>query len=244
MSVNVLQDGLIHLSQIIEPIHQIAIIKHIITNESQNFDLNSEKRANILCSNSLSAENCNLLHTLAQQWLQLAHEHCPSITPKEELNLIRLNYYPPTGKIGYHADTIPNMSTEDHLKYTNPVVSISLGNDAIFLYKNDLKEKEEKEIYLKSGDVVIFGGPSRMIFHSVPKIFPETIINKELMEVMSEFVNGRFNITMRNEFKFKEEDKYLPLTGREESGKYLSAHAIKAGVNLSMVIEKSKQKMK
>ena len=233
-TVHVLQDGLVHIQNAIPTSTQYELVQYIIEHEAHNLTPQSVKRMNILVSESLSKENCQTLHSLAQHWLQIAHNQSPSIVDSEDLNLIRLNWYPPSGKIGYHADTIPNMSTQDHLQYTRPVVSISLGNDATFLYKNQL-EDEEQSIHLKSGDVVIFAGPSRMIFHSVPEIFSNPA-QDTLLKTMGMFANGRFNITMRNEFIFKEGDTYLPLTGRTEQGKYLTAHAIKAGVNLDMAI--------
>ncbi|KAG2374129.1 hypothetical protein C9374_004406 [Naegleria lovaniensis] len=104
------------------------------------------------------------------------------------------------------------MSTQQHLEFTRPVVSISLGNDALFQNRNslDTHDNDIQQVLLHSGDVVIFGGRSRMVFHSVPKIYPNTISNEEIRHSMGEqFGMGRFNITMRNEYKFKEKCNYL-----------------------------------
>lgn len=54
---------------------------------------------------------------------------------------------------------------------------------------------KEQLIHLTSGDIVVFGGPSRMVFHTVPTIFPNTA-PKEIAQKMQNFP-GRFNLTFR-----------------------------------------------
>ena len=44
----------------------------------------------------------------------------------------------------------------------------------IFGYKMHYEDTEHKTIQLNSGDVLIFGGPSRMIVHSVLQVLPKT----------------------------------------------------------------------
>ena len=58
--------------------------------------------------------------------------------------------------------------------------------------KNKMDDPEIKVI-LKSGDVIIFGGPSRNVIHTVYRIFPNTS-PKELN--MKDY-KGRFNLTFR-----------------------------------------------
>ena len=50
-----------------------------------------------------------------------------------------------------------------------PVVSISLGNSCDFLYRNEVDEAA-RQMRLESGDVLLFGGPSRHILHTVPTV--------------------------------------------------------------------------
>ena len=52
-----------------------------------------------------------------------------------------------------------------------------------------------QSILLESGDALIFGGPSRMIFHGIRRIFPESMPS-ELTETMG-MRNGRLNVTIR-----------------------------------------------
>jgi alkylated DNA repair protein alkB family protein 1 len=54
---------------------------------------------------------------------------------------------------------------------TSPLVSISLGNAAIFLIGGPTREVEPVPILLRSGDVVILSGPvCRRAYHGVPRI--------------------------------------------------------------------------
>jgi len=55
----------------------------------------------------------------------------------------------------------------------SPVLFASVGHTAEFWYKNDAKDKE-KLVILESGDVLVFGGESRRILHTVSKIVPAT----------------------------------------------------------------------
>ena len=48
-----------------------------------------------------------------------------------------------------------------------PVVSISLGLPAIFLFGGSERAQRPQRVRLVSGDVVVWGGPSRLAFHGV-----------------------------------------------------------------------------
>lgn len=56
---------------------------------------------------------------------------------------------------------------------TAPLVSISFGNAAVFLIGGQSKSVQPKALLLRSGDVVIMSGPSRLAYHAVPKIVPD-----------------------------------------------------------------------
>ncbi|GJZ98051.1 oxoglutarate/iron-dependent dioxygenase, partial [Tanacetum coccineum] len=80
-----------------------------------------------------------------------------------------------------------------------PVVSISIGDSPTFLYGHTKNEKEADEVTLQSGDVLIFGGKSRKIFHG--KIFHgvNKIISNSAPEPIQESMlkHGRLNLTFR-----------------------------------------------
>lgn len=76
-----------------------------------------------------------------------------------------------------------------------PVVSFSLGDSAEFLYGVERDAAKAERIELESGDVLLFGGKSRNIFHGVPCIKPKTA-PKRLIED-SNLRPGRLNLTFR-----------------------------------------------
>jgi len=102
-------------------------------------------------------------------------------------DLCILNYYDMDGRMGLHQD---KDESEPSLAAGLPVVSISLGDTARFLF-GGLKRRDPVEmILLTSGDAFVFGGPARLRFHGVTKILPGTA-PAELG------LSGRFNLTFR-----------------------------------------------
>lgn len=65
----------------------------------------------------------------------------------------------------------------------------------MFAYSENRSDDSAEKIELHSGDVLIFGGESRMIFHGVPSILSNTA-PKPLMEETS-LRTGRLNLTFR-----------------------------------------------
>ena len=92
--------------------------------------------------------------------------------------------------MGEHQD---KSEGKEMLDEGRPVVSVSLGDSMEFTYRNS-KDEAKKRIVLKSGDVLIFGGPSRMIWHSVDKCLPNTAPKDFVMDPKT----GRINLTLRS----------------------------------------------
>lgn len=76
-----------------------------------------------------------------------------------------------------------------------PVVSFSIGDAAEFLYGDERDVDKAEKVVLESGDVLIFGGKSRHIFHGVTGIQPNTA-PKALLEATN-LRAGRLNLTFR-----------------------------------------------
>ena len=96
-----------------------------------------------------------------------------------------INYYPLGATMGMHQD-------KDEANTTAPIVSVSLGDTCTFRLGNTTtKTKPYQDILLRSGDVLIFGGPARLAYHGVPKVFPHTAPPGCGVD------QGRFNITLR-----------------------------------------------
>lgn len=93
-----------------------------------------------------------------------------------------INLYAGTARMGSHRDA-------DEKDVDAPVVSLSLGDDAVF-HVGGLKRSDPKvRITLRSGDVLILGGASRLAYHGIDRLLPGT------SDLLSE--GGRINVTLR-----------------------------------------------
>ncbi len=93
-----------------------------------------------------------------------------------------VNWYGPAARMGMHQD-------RDEVDLDQPVVSISLGDDALFRIGNVERGGRTESVWLRSGDVVAMGGAARLVHHGVDRIAPGT---STLLEVP-----GRINLTLR-----------------------------------------------
>ncbi len=98
-----------------------------------------------------------------------------------------LNYYDDEGRMGLHQDKDegPRSLTEGW-----PVVSVSIGDTARFLFGGLRRRDPIEPILLQSGDAFVFGGAARLRFHGVSRIVPHTA-----PEALG--MSGRFNLTFR-----------------------------------------------
>jgi alkylated DNA repair protein alkB family protein 1 len=78
-----------------------------------------------------------------------------------------VNYYHLDSTLSGHTDH----SEED---LSAPLISISFGQSAIFLIGGQSKQVKPVPLLIRSGDVVIMSGASRLCYHGVPKIISPT----------------------------------------------------------------------
>jgi len=71
-----------------------------------------------------------------------------------------VNRYEPGTRISLHQD-------KDERDFTAPIVSVSLGLPAVFLFGGLKRSERPVRIPVKNGDVVVWGGPSRLVYHGV-----------------------------------------------------------------------------
>lgn len=76
-----------------------------------------------------------------------------------------INCYQPGASMSLHQD-------RDEGDFSQPIVSISLGLPAIFLWGGKARGDRPKRYELFHGDVVVWGGPSRLNYHGVMKLKP------------------------------------------------------------------------
>lgn len=71
-----------------------------------------------------------------------------------------INRYAPGTRLSLHQD-------RDEGNYAHPIVSVSLGIPAVFLWGGARRADKARRIALMHGDVVVWGGPARLRFHGV-----------------------------------------------------------------------------
>jgi alkylated DNA repair protein (DNA oxidative demethylase) len=95
-----------------------------------------------------------------------------------------VNHYDADAKMGLHQDRDERCDA--------PVVSLSLGDACLFRFGNtQSRGRPWTDVELCSGDLFVFGGPSRFAFHGVPRIRPGTA------DPSIGLAEGRLNLTMR-----------------------------------------------
>jgi alkylated DNA repair protein (DNA oxidative demethylase) len=93
-----------------------------------------------------------------------------------------INYYDHKARLGLHVDADENAANA-------PIVSVSLGDQALYRLGGPKRGDSTRSLRLSSGDVVILGGAARHCYHGVDRIYPNTstLLPK----------GGRINLTMR-----------------------------------------------
>jgi alkylated DNA repair protein (DNA oxidative demethylase) len=93
-----------------------------------------------------------------------------------------INFYEPTARMGLHQD-------KDEEEFAAPVVSLSLGDTALFRYGGLERRDPTKSIRLRSGDAIVFGGPARLFYHGIDRL---SAGSSDLLPQ-----GGRLNLTLR-----------------------------------------------
>jgi DNA oxidative demethylase len=93
-----------------------------------------------------------------------------------------VNLYRGDARMGLHQD-------RDEADLAAPVLSISLGDNAVFRFGGVHRRDPTRVVKLSSGDVVLFGGPARLMFHGIDRVLGGS----------SRLVpgGGRLNLTLR-----------------------------------------------
>ncbi|MET8808272.1 alpha-ketoglutarate-dependent dioxygenase AlkB [Streptomyces sp. NPDC004546] len=94
-----------------------------------------------------------------------------------------INFYDGEARMGMHRDSDERADA--------PVVSLSLGDTCVFRFGNtETRAKPYTDVELRSGDLFVFGGPSRLAYHGVPRVYGGTAPT-------GLGLSGRLNITLR-----------------------------------------------
>lgn len=93
-----------------------------------------------------------------------------------------VNYYATGARMGLHQD-------RDEEAFAAPVLSLSLGDTAVFRYGGTKRGDPTRSVNLESGDALVLGGAARLAFHGVDRILAGS------STLLAE--GGRFNLTVR-----------------------------------------------
>jgi alkylated DNA repair protein (DNA oxidative demethylase) len=93
-----------------------------------------------------------------------------------------VNFYGSEARMGLHQD-------RDEANFDMPVVSISLGDDALFRIGGTERGGKTQSVWLQSGDVLVMAGAARLAYHGIDRLRPDT---SRLLPN-----GGRLNLTLR-----------------------------------------------
>ncbi|HXE79922.1 MAG TPA: alpha-ketoglutarate-dependent dioxygenase AlkB [Vicinamibacterales bacterium] len=124
---------------------------------------------------------------LPDEFRALAARLAASVGMAIDADVCILNFYDAHGRMGLHQD---KDESEASIAAGIPIVSVSVGDTARFLFGGARRRDPVRMIRLESGDAFVFGGPSRLRYHGVSRIEPGTAPPELGLE-------GRFNLTFR-----------------------------------------------
>ena len=124
-------------------------------------------------------ETCRPWPPIPPILLRLWHAALPD-APDPQCCLV--NLYRAGTRMGLHQD-------RDETALDIPVLSVSLGAEALFRLGGTSRKNPTRSLRLRSGDLLSFGGPARLAFHGIDRIVPDS----------STLVpgGGRINLTLR-----------------------------------------------
>lgn len=124
---------------------------------------------------------------LPEEFRVLSRGVARSVGMTLEPDVCIMNYYDAAGRMGLHQDKDEGPRA---IEAGLPVVSLSLGDTARFLFGGTRRRDPVEPILLESGDAFVFGGPARLRYHGVSRIVPGTA-------PAALGLTGRFNLTFR-----------------------------------------------
>ncbi|QOV45220.1 alpha-ketoglutarate-dependent dioxygenase AlkB [Streptomyces chromofuscus] len=107
----------------------------------------------------------------------------PEVAAGAPYDIALINFYDGDARMGMHRDGDEESDA--------PVVSLSLGDTCVFRFGNtETRSRPYTDVELRSGDLFVFGGPSRLAYHGVPRVRPGTAPG-------GLGLTGRLNVTLR-----------------------------------------------
>lgn len=100
-----------------------------------------------------------------------------------------INQYKVGASMGLHQD-------KNEIDFSQPIVSVSLGLPAVFLFGGQQRSDKPLKVPLRHGDIVVWGGQSRLNFHGIlpVKTSQHSMQNAKLDDYLNQY---RVNLTLR-----------------------------------------------
>lgn len=108
---------------------------------------------------------------LPPHWAALANRIAADAGMTLAADVCIVNWYSARSRMGLHQD---KDESRQALEAGVPVVSLSIGDTARFLFGGPRRKDPIETLLLASGDAFVFGGPARLRFHGVSRIIPGT----------------------------------------------------------------------
>ena len=179
------QEGFIHLRNFLTEEEQVEIAKLSLVIKDRFEEIGDMKRFRIYDVLDTYPQHEFLQSIVVNRVMERCKDMFQELEVPTHLLFLR---YEGKSKIGLHRDDGENDGIG-----LSPVISFSIGNACKFVYKDERKDTDQS-IRLESGDVILFGGRSRYIFHSVQKIYQNTA-PQFVTDVLGP--NVRLNLTFR-----------------------------------------------
>jgi alkylated DNA repair protein (DNA oxidative demethylase) len=124
---------------------------------------------------------------VSDEWIAMASALAQEAGFECRPDICLINFYGADGRMGLHQDKDESSSS---IEAGHPVVSISVGDTARFLFGGVRRRDPVDAMLLESGDAFVFGGASRLRYHGVSRVIPGSAPGELGLE-------GRFNLTFR-----------------------------------------------
>ena len=124
---------------------------------------------------------------LPEELAALAHRIAADAGYEFTPDITLINWYGADGRMGLHQDKDESAAS---IAAGLPVVSVSIGDTARFLFGGVRRRDPVQALMLESGDAFVFGGEARLRYHGVSRIVPGSA-------PAALGIDGRFNLTFR-----------------------------------------------
>lgn len=98
-----------------------------------------------------------------------------------------INRYQAGARMGLHRD-------QDEADFAAPIVSVSLGLPCTFLWGGLTRQQRPRHLHLSHGDVLVWGGPSRLVYHGVQPLAPgqDQLLGRERWNLTFRMAKARY----------------------------------------------------